>query len=100
MEHKAVCHTTSEKEACVRIYEQVFGWYAGLDSRPSCLTSRGAREGERVTSDESLAPLESIKPDNYPRLSREGLRALKFNWRTANVKDGQRVAACRMPGTV
>jgi hypothetical protein len=76
------------------------GRYAGLDSRPSCLTSRGAREGERVTSDESLAPLESIKPDNYPRLSREGLRALKFNWRTANVKDGQRVAACRMPGTV
>jgi len=35
----------------------------------------------------SLAPLESIKPDNYPRLSREGLGALKFNWRKANVKD-------------
>jgi hypothetical protein len=32
MEHKAVCHTTSEKEASVRIYEQVFGWYAGFDS--------------------------------------------------------------------
>jgi hypothetical protein len=35
----------------------------------------------------SLAPLESIKPDNYPRLSREGLGSLKFNWRKANVKD-------------
>jgi hypothetical protein len=35
----------------------------------------------------SLAPLESIKPDDYPRLSREGLGALKFNWRKANVKD-------------
>ena len=35
----------------------------------------------------TLAPLESIKPDDYPRLSREGLGALKFNWRKANVKD-------------
>jgi hypothetical protein len=29
----------------------------------------------------------SVQPDDYPRLSREGLGALKFNWRKANVKD-------------
>ena len=32
-------------------------------------------------------PLMSVQPDDYPRLSREGLGALKFNWRKANVKD-------------
>jgi hypothetical protein len=32
-------------------------------------------------------PLTSVQPDDYPRLSREGLGALKFNWRKANVKD-------------
>jgi hypothetical protein len=32
-------------------------------------------------------PLASIQPDDYPRLSREGLGALKFNWRKANVVD-------------
>jgi hypothetical protein len=32
-------------------------------------------------------PLTSVQSDDYPRLSREGLGALKFNWRKANVKD-------------
>jgi hypothetical protein len=32
-------------------------------------------------------PLMSVQPDDYPRLSREGLGALKFNWRKANVQD-------------
>ena len=32
-------------------------------------------------------PLTSVQPDDSPRLSREGLGALKFNWRKANVKD-------------
>ena len=32
-------------------------------------------------------PLTTVEPDDYPRLSREGLGALKFNWRKANVED-------------
>jgi hypothetical protein len=32
-------------------------------------------------------PLTAVEPDDYPRLTREGLGALKFNWRKANVED-------------
>jgi hypothetical protein len=32
-------------------------------------------------------PLSSIKPEEYPTLSREAVGALKFNWRKANAKD-------------
>jgi hypothetical protein len=35
----------------------------------------------------SDVPLSSVHPDDYPKLSREGLGALKFNWRKANVQD-------------
>jgi hypothetical protein len=35
----------------------------------------------------SDVPLSSVRPDDYPRLSREGTGALKFNWRKANVRD-------------
>jgi hypothetical protein len=35
----------------------------------------------------SAIPLTSVDPDDYPRLSREGLGALKFNWRKAHIDD-------------
>ncbi len=35
----------------------------------------------------SPVPLSSVHPDDYPKLTREGLGALKFNWRKSHVQD-------------